>query len=119
MSDNTTDLVPFILRDLQAGQADLRQQVADLHTGQTDLRQQVADLHTGQAELHANLSALREEVRNGFAEFRAEIRREMREQHADLVALFSGAYRDHERRISDLETAVDRLETPRPRRRKR
>jgi hypothetical protein len=96
MSDNTADIVPLILRDLQAGFAELR-------AGQQDIRNEMAQMRT--------------ELRTELAQVVTEIRQEIRESNASIVALFSAAFRDHERRISDLETDVDKLVTPKKKKR--
>lgn len=82
MSDNTTDAVPFILRDLQQTVGALQRSIADLGAG----------------------------LRDDLGRIRVELR-EIRERQENMVSIFGGAHRDHERRIAYVDPP------PRPRRR--
>jgi hypothetical protein len=105
MSDNTENLTHLILRQIQADIAGIRGDVSELRTDLTGLR---AEFNEFRKETRNEFAAVRREM---HAEF-AAVRREMSERYSDLAVLYASAHADHERRISDLETEVGRLQTP-------
>jgi hypothetical protein len=105
MSDNTEDLTHLILRQIQADLTALRGDVTELRG---DVHAVRGDLNAHRDETRAEFAALRREM---HAEF-AAVRRELSERYSDLSVLYASAHAEHERRISDLETEVGRLQTP-------
>jgi hypothetical protein len=69
-------------------------------------------------DIQARLGRLEQRVDEGFA----EVRRDLREANAridNMLAVFGGSYRDHDRRLSYVESRVDRIDPPPSPRRRR
>jgi ribosome recycling factor len=101
--DNTADLVPHLLRQIQGTLAAMQD---EMKTDRMAIRQEMQQLR---GELREDF---RKEIREEGERIRVDLRREMRERFGDLAALYAGAHRDHERRITEIELRVEKLENP-------